>query len=135
MELKSCKDITTDNIWLKVRTQRYTLLTAFITAGCLSFSIFFSCNSAMERPLSTFLIFRTTRTEHPGSQCPIANYDFIIGGIDFRRLEHCSLGICVFCNGILRIYISGIESRDQYCWCSGSAYKSQGELQIRKGWI
>lgn len=40
-----------------IRRQRFTLLLAYSTAICMSFTIYFAYNSSLERPLSTWLIF------------------------------------------------------------------------------
>ena len=45
-----------------VQKQQYTLLTAFLTAVCMSFTIFFGYNSSLETPLSMTLIFSKPET-------------------------------------------------------------------------
>ena len=50
-----------DEFHSPLRQQRLTLLTAFFTASCMSFTIFFAYNSSLEQPISSKLIF--TRPE------------------------------------------------------------------------
>jgi hypothetical protein len=40
-----------------LRKQRYTLILATLTAGCMAFTIFFAYNSSLELPISSKLIF------------------------------------------------------------------------------
>jgi hypothetical protein len=40
-----------------LRKQRYTLILATLTAGCMAFTIFFAYNSSLEVPISSKLIF------------------------------------------------------------------------------
>ena len=40
-----------------MRKQRYTLILATLTAGCMAFTVFFAYNSSLEHPISSKLIF------------------------------------------------------------------------------
>ena len=70
-----------------LRRQRFTLILAYSTAICISFTIYFAYNSSMERPLSTCLIFerpeRTILTLNIASQITV----FLLGELTISVLE------------------------------------------------
>src|SRR5271169_6443774 len=48
---------TSNDFQSPMRKQRYTLILATLTAGCMAFTVFFAYNSSLEHPMSSKLIF------------------------------------------------------------------------------